>query len=1014
MKHRLLLIPLIIASLASLLALAPAAPVRADPATLSAIPTSLAATVELGSTVTLNLTITNTSSTPITPLLYTGLPPSSAPAARMAPPSLPVPLPQQTERIDPDLQTELASGPTQFLVFFADRPDLGEALLMRDWEARGEYVYRTLVEHAERSQHTVRAMLDAAGVPYKPLWIVNALLVEGNAALANALATHADVAMLTADHELQMSEPATTATVSCNATANNVCWNIAKVNADRVWREFGVTGTGITVANIDSGVVYTHTALINQYRGNLGGGSFDHNYNWFDPVGNNPEPVDSGIHGTHVMGTMVANPPGQPAMGMAPGAKWIAARACNSISCNDSNIIAAAQWMLAPTDLNGNNPRPSMRPHILNNSWSFDSGGNPIYAGYTAAWQAAGIFTVFAAGNILGSGNNTGCSSIASPGDYPDVTTVGATDQDDLITNFSRIGPTTDNRIKPDLVAPGAGVLSTTGINSYSSLSGTSMAAPHVAGAVALLWSANPQLIGDYAATYAILTDNTLPITSDSRYMGSAHTACRPTTVPNNIYGYGRLDAFAAVAATQVQVPWLVLPATAPASLASNGTQTISITLDARKVAGPGIYTARVLIYANNLTDPPLAIPVTMTVPERPTHATITGTIIDSESDQPLRGTVTITNGATVTSNATGAYTLVVPGGVAQTLSAAASNFVTQTQSMTPAPGSIVTLDFALDPLQPTLTVLQDLVTATVDFNQTVDVAMPLRNDGNSPLSYTLRIDSEPYGVWRSDEPDGPTGGWIDPPFDREILNLADDESSDALDLGFDFPFGNSYYRHIYVSTNGIIAFAPFTPPTNYFSPSCMPLNETGAPAITPLHVDFDSSASGEISFARISAGALITWDDVPLYNTSRRLSVQALLQPNGRIRFHYRDVTSLISGDSGTIGLQLNGAVQTVGCSFDIHPPLNLSNGLVIELRPQINPQSWLSVASSESTTVAAGATSNAQLTARWIGPIYQTQQARVRIISNDPRKPVTTARVQLNEGVSAPYQVIIVMVYR
>ncbi|OAN48228.1 peptidase S8 [Chloroflexus islandicus] len=1015
MKRRLLLILLIIASLASLLALAPAVPVRADPATLSATPTSLAATVELGSTVTLNLTITNTGSNPITPMIYAGLPPAAAPAARMAPPSLPVPLPQQAERIDPDLQAELASGPTQFLVFFADRPDLGEALLIRDWEARGEYVYRTLVEHAERSQHAVRAMLDAAGVRYKPLWIVNALLVEGNAALANALATHADVAMLTADHELQMSEPVTTATVSCNATANNVCWNIAKVNADRVWREFGVTGAGITVANIDSGVVYTHTALINQYRGNLGGGSFDHNYNWFDPVGNNPEPVDSGIHGTHVMGTMVATPPGQPAMGMAPGAKWIAARACDSSNCSNSNIIAAAQWMLAPTDSSGNNPRPSMRPHILNNSWAFESGGNPIYAGYTAAWQAAGIFSVFAAGNIIGSNNYTGCGSIASPGDYPDVTAVGATDQNDLITSFSRIGPTTDNRIKPDLVAPGSGIISTKYSNDYQSLSGTSMAAPHVAGAVALLWSANPQLIGDYAATYAILTGNTLPITSDSRYMGAAHTACRPTTVPNNIYGYGRLDAFAAVAAARVQVPWLVLPAAAPASLASSGTQTIAITLDARKVAGPGIYTARVLIYANNLTDPPLAIPVTMTVPARPTHATITGTVTDSETGQPLSSTVTVADGVTLTTNAaTGAYTLVVPGGVAQTLSAAANNFAPQSQSITPAPGSTVTLNFALDPLRPRLTVLQDPVPATVDFNQTVNVALPLRNDGNIPLSYTLRIDNEPYGVWRSDEPDGPTGGWINPPPSRDVLNLYDDESSGALDLGFDFPFGNNYYRHIYVGANGIIAFAPFVSATNYFSPSCMPLNETGAPALTPLHVDFNSSAGGEISFAHTSAGALITWDDVPLYGASRRLSVQALLQPNGQIRFHYRDVSNLLDADAGVIGLQLDGAVQTIGCSSGSHPPLNLSNGLVIELRPQINPQAWLSAASSGSTTVAVGATSNAQLTARWIGPIYQTQQARLRIISNDPRKPVATARVQLNEGVPAPYQVIIVMVYR
>lgn len=1011
MKRRLLSLIIIIATLASLLALSPTTLVRADPATLSASPTSLTATVELGSTATLNLTITNTGAHTITPLLYAGFPPSSALAARMAAPSLPVPLPQQTERIDPDLQTELASGPARFLVFFADRPDLGEALLIRDWAARGEYVYRTLTEHAERSQHAVRALLDAAGVRYKPLWIVNALLVEGDAALANALAAHADVAMLTADHELQTTVPATTTSISCNATSNNVCWNIAKVGADRVWREFGVTGAGITVANIDSGVDYTHPALVNQYRGNLGGGVFDHNYNWFDPVGNASAPVDSGMHGTHVMGTMVANPPSQPATGMAPGAKWIAARACSSY-CNDSDIIAAAQWMLAPTDLSGNNPRPSMRPHILNNSWAFDSGGNPIYTGYTAAWQAAGIFVVFAAGNIQVGSNYTGCSSIASPGDYPDVVAVGATDQNDLVTSFSRIGPTTDGRIKPDLVAPGSGVISTIPTG-YGSLSGTSMAAPHVASAVALLWSANPQLIGDYAATYALLTGNALPITNDSRYMGSAHTVCRPDTVPNNIYGYGRLDAFAAVAAARVHVPWLVLPSAPSASLASSGTQTIPIMLDARKVAGPGVYTARVLIYANNLTDPPLAIPVTMTVPARPTHATIAGTITDSETGQPLRATVTVTGGATVTANDTGNYSLVVPGGVTQNLSATDSNFTTQSQSVTPPAGSTVTLNFALDPLRATLTVLQDPITTTVDFNQTVNVALPLRNDGNIPLSYTLRIDSEPYGVWRSDEPDGPTGGWIDPPLDRAVLSLYDDNSSGAIDLGFDMPFGNSYYRHIYIGANGIIAFAPLDT-TNLFSPSCLPLNETSAPAIVPLHVDFDSSAGGEISVARISAGVLVTWDNIPLYGTTRRLSVQALLRPDGTIRFHYHDVANLTDDDSGAIGLQFNGVAQTIGCAFGSHPPLNLSNGLVIELRPQIDPTAWLSVTGSGSGSVAAGAITDAQLTARWVAPIYNTAQARVRIISNDPRKPVATARIQLNEGAPAPYRVLIILVYR
>ncbi|ACL22976.1 S8 family serine peptidase [Chloroflexus aggregans] len=1007
MRRSTSLILFIIAYLVSVLVFTPSTPVQADPATLSATPTSLAATVELGDTATLSLTITNTSSNSLTLLLYAGYPPTASPA-RMALPSLPVPLPQQAERIDPALQTELAHGPTRFLVFFADRPDLGAALLIRDWAARGEYVYHTLTEHAERSQRAVRAMLDAAGIRYTPLWIVNALLVEGDATLAQALADHADVAMLSADHELQVAPSALTTAVSCSPSANNVCWNIDRIRADRVWREFGVTGEGITVANIDSGVAYTHPALVGQYRGNLGGGVFDHNYNWFDPVGNTTAPTASGSHGTHVMGTMVSNPPDQPAMGVAPGARWIAARACDTLNCTDSNIIAAAQWVLAPTDLNGNNPQPSRRPHILNNSWAFSSGGNPIYTGYTAAWKAAGIFTTFAAGNT----GNTTCSTIASPGDYADVVAVGAIKQDDRLAPFSAIGPTGDGRIKPDLVAPGVGIYSTDASTGYIALSGTSMAAPHVAGTVALLWSANPQLIGDYDGTYALLTNTAFPITGDTTFMGSTHSACRPIGVPNNIYGYGRLDAFAAVAAAKVDIPWLTLPPTPTATLTSSGNTTLSITLDARKVPGPGVYSARLLIYANNLTDPPLAVPITMTVPPRPTHATITGTVTDSETGRPLPATITTTDGVRLMTSPTGTYSLTVPGSSTQHVTAAAVGFVTQTQTITPSNGSTSTLNFALDPIRPRLTTLQDVIPATVDFQQTVTLNLSLRNDGNAPLAYTVQIDNEPYGVWRSDEPDGPSGGWIDPPTGRQVLNLDDDGNSDALDLGFDFPFGSTFYRQVYIGANGIIAFAPFT--TSYFIPSCFPLSETTSAAISPLHVDFNSLDGGEISFAQVSSGALITWDDVPLYGTTRRLSVQALLQPNGVIRFHYRNVADLQPTDQATIGLQFDDQSQHVACDAGDELPLDLSDGLVIELRPQINPRAWLNIVSGDSGTLAASSQTDIPLTARWVGPMYTTSQARVQIRSNDPQKPVATVRVQLNEGTPAPYQVFIPFVFR
>ncbi|RMG51693.1 MAG: peptidase S8, partial [Chloroflexi bacterium] len=208
MKRTSLIIFTLIIGVLSWFTFTPPPSTHADASHLNAAPTSLSATVELGDTTTVNLTITNTDSNATTLYLHTGYPPPVAPAMMMAPPHVPVPLPQQRERVDPDLQAALRDGKTRFLVFFADRPDLGPAFLIRDWEERGEYVYRTLTTHAERSQRAVRAMLDTAGVRYQPLWIVNALLVEGDATLANALAAHTDVALLMADHQLQMSPPA--------------------------------------------------------------------------------------------------------------------------------------------------------------------------------------------------------------------------------------------------------------------------------------------------------------------------------------------------------------------------------------------------------------------------------------------------------------------------------------------------------------------------------------------------------------------------------------------------------------------------------------------------------------------------------------------------------------------------------------------------------------------------------------------------------------------------------------
>jgi subtilisin family serine protease len=320
-------------------------------------------------------------------------------------------------------------------------------------------------------------------------------------------------------------------------TVNALEWGIANINADDVWSQFGVQGEGITIANIDTGVQFDHPALVSHYRGTTGNGTFDHNYNWFDATDNCPAaPCDLNGHGTHTMGTMVGDDGAGNQVGVAPGAKWIAANGCCP---NDQALIASGEWLLAPRDLAGNNPDPSRRPNIINNSWGTQVPSNdPFMEDVLTAWKEAGIFAVFSNGNI-----GSGCESSGAPGSRTLAYSVGAYDINNTIGGFSSRGPGQDGTMKPNISAPGVNVRSSVPGNAYANFQGTSMAAPHVAGSVALLWSAAPALIGDVDETRALL-DETAVDTEDLQ--------CGGTADDNNVYGEGRLDALALLQAAPI------------------------------------------------------------------------------------------------------------------------------------------------------------------------------------------------------------------------------------------------------------------------------------------------------------------------------------------------------------------------------------------------------------------------------------------------------------------------------
>jgi serine protease AprX len=208
------------------------------------------------------------------------------------------------------------------------------------------------------------------------------------------------------------------------------------------------------------------------------------------------------------------------------------------------------EWFLAPTDARGENPRPDLAPHVINNSW-----GCPPSEGCTDPnvlqavvdhVAAAGIFVVVAAGN-----SGSACSTVTdAPAPYASSFTVGATTLSDEIAGFSSRGPAAGSgRLKPDISAPGVGIRTSTPPSGFRSFSGTSAAAPHVTGAVALLWSASPELVGRVASTAALLERTAAPLTSAQDCAGFPGSH-----VPNAVFGFGRLDVAAAALAAPPRV----------------------------------------------------------------------------------------------------------------------------------------------------------------------------------------------------------------------------------------------------------------------------------------------------------------------------------------------------------------------------------------------------------------------------------------------------------------------------
>jgi subtilisin family serine protease len=427
-------------------------------------------------------------------------------------------------RIHPDLEAQLkalpAGGTLPVIVEMMDQADPAAAAATAprgQRQQRIRAVVDALRDHANRGQGPVRALLAqerAQGNVSRvvPFWVFNGLAATASEAVIRRLAARDDVWEIRPDAVIPPPPVPQPSGTPAPGAAPSV-WNLDQIRAPDVWTLSGSsTGAGQVVGSFDTGVDASHPDLAPQYRGN-------HAISWFDPYGEHATPFDFNGHGTHTTGTAVGRDASGVNIGVAPGARWIAAKAWNDAGLGLASAFHAIfQWFLAP----GGNPANA--PDVVNSSWAFALGG--CIGEFTAdvlAFRAAGIFPSFAAGN---DGPTVG--SVRSPGNGAEAFAAGATDIDDEIAPFSARGPSPcGGPVKPDLSAPGVAVFSAVP-GGYVSASGTSMAAPHVSGAVAVLRSIDPGLSVDELETLLVLGAVDLGVPG-----------------PDENFGNGRLDLFA-------------------------------------------------------------------------------------------------------------------------------------------------------------------------------------------------------------------------------------------------------------------------------------------------------------------------------------------------------------------------------------------------------------------------------------------------------------------------------------
>jgi hypothetical protein len=906
----------------------------------------------------------------------------SAPASVMA--QEPATEAQPIATIEQDLLTALAEGPADFMVEMVAQADLSKAYDIKDWDARGWFVYNTLKATAEQSQAHARDYLDKVGLRYDSYFTGNEIYVwAGDLKAANTLAALPEVAGIRAPRTGYV-DPVVSEVSAAPEGPDALAWGIDWVEADLFWANFGIQGEGIIVANIDTGVQWDHPALDQAYK--CPSNPTDPAC-WSDPSNSCGGAVcDNNGHGTHTMGTMVGDD--DPSLtwqaGMAPNAQFIMCKGCESSSCSEASLLACGDWIVAPAG------DPANRPHIVNNSWGGRTGTcDTWYLAKVQAWRAAGIFPAFSAGN-----SGSSCSTLGVPGVYQESFASGGFDSSGNTYTSSSRGPAPSSPptcdphepyTKPNIAAPAVSVCSSVPTNGWScGYSGTSMASPHSAGAVALLWSCNPSLIGQIDQTFEILQNST-DAPPDAGNCGAP-----PDGEGEYTHGYGYLNVYNAgmlwcgetgildghvYEATKGPIAGATVNAGGPTAT-TDATGYYSMTL----LVGTYVVTASHPLYTDMVIADVDVTTGTVTTQDFDLEpkGRLWGYVTDQDSGVPLEATVIADDGTSAdTDPATGLYEMYLDEG-SYDVSAWATDYASATATVNIVAGLDTQQDFEL---LAAIAVAPEPIAITLQLGDTGDVGAVMTNNmavdypfrfieapssaakavGAPPASLYVqeaaeREEKDPTPLWAvpgsasiegsggpdpfgytykdSLEPDGPQYNFIDISATGTSVALSDDNYGGPFPIGFTFDFYGTPWTDFYVSSNGFMSFGAGSSTLTNQCP--LPSTTTPNNVISLLWDDLDPGDTGDLVYYQTfsacpyAGGAclVVQYDDFCHYPGGATCTPagtwEAILFDNGNVLIQFMDVGGE-AGSSSTTGIE-NGD-GTIGLTYACDTAGSLAN---------------------------------------------------------------------------------------